>query len=333
MKKVERVSIGRYAFTLEEDAGRELGNYIEALKRHYSGNADCDEIVDAFEDRMAELLLERHPGESIITTADIEAIKEQIGAPDTFGDSQSASAEESEVKVNLNRNGNGNEWWKNDNKEKMFRPRNGRIFGGVAAAMAARFNMDITLMRVLWCAAACIGIWLSGEVWDGALPMVCLAYVILWICIPSANQRQEMLNTENEAERNGFWKLVGSFFRILFGGILAVVGICGIAAGVTVFCGINLLDLGGWWMDFAADIVEVFDPEILTALSGVTMKILLGLCYFIPFLVCLYEGIKICFEFKSPKWHPGLILSLVWFISIIAAGIAVAAAFIPTITL
>lgn len=333
MKKVEKVSIGRYAFTLEEDACRELAGYIGELKKHYCGSPDCEEIVDAFENRMAELLMERHQGESIITIADIDAIKARIGAPESFGDTRNCSDENRADAENEKKDAEKDEWWKNDSKKKMFRPRSGRFIGGVAAAMANRFGMDVTLMRLLWCLAAIAGIIISDEAWDGAFPIVFLAYICLWICIPSATEHQEIMNAGNETQRNAFWKTTGGIIRILFGGILALVGIAGIAAGVTSLCGISILDMSNLWDEIAEEMVLDIHPGINALSSGLFVKILICLCYFIPFLVFLYEGIKICFEFKSSKWHPGLILSLIWFASIIAAGIAIAAAFIPTLSI
>lgn len=327
MKKVEKVSIGRYAFTLEENACHDLEGYIEALKKHYSGNADCTEIVDAFEDRMAELLLEQHSEGSVITIADIDAIKAQIGAPDSFGDTEPSSAENG-IKDEEKKD----EWWKNSSKKKMFRPRSGRILGGVAAALANRLNIDVTLMRVLWCIFACSGIFISDKWFDGAFGIVCLAYIILWICIPSGTYGQEVMSSGNDSERHEFWRVMGSIFRILFGGILAIVGISGIAAGVTTVFGLSIIDAGNWWGEISKFLLEL-SPDMAPFILKLSTKILIGVCYFIPFIVLLYEGLKICFEFKSPKWHPGLILTLVWFIALIAACIAIAGAFIPTISL
>jgi phage shock protein C len=55
----------------------------------------------------------------------------------------------------------------------LLRPKDGKILGGVCAALAKRFEMDVTLMRVLWLVAlCCFGVGL-------------VTYVILWLVIPS----------------------------------------------------------------------------------------------------------------------------------------------------
>lgn len=54
----------------------------------------------------------------------------------------------------------------------LTRPREGKMLGGVCAALARRFGMDTTLMRVIWVIAlCCFGVGL-------------ITYLILWVVIP-----------------------------------------------------------------------------------------------------------------------------------------------------
>ncbi len=55
----------------------------------------------------------------------------------------------------------------------LVRPRNGKIIAGVCAALAARFNVSTTLVRLLFVIFGLVG---AGE----------LVYIILWIMIPKA---------------------------------------------------------------------------------------------------------------------------------------------------
>ena len=55
----------------------------------------------------------------------------------------------------------------------LLRPREGKMIAGVCAALARRFGMDPTLMRVLWVIALCC--------FGAGL----LTYLILWVVIPS----------------------------------------------------------------------------------------------------------------------------------------------------
>ena len=79
--------------------------------------------------------------------------------------------------------------------------------------------------------------------------------------------------------------------------------------------------------------------DILDLIPGVSspaalrlIPVLLIFCYFPPFLILLYEGLRLCFGFRSPSWHPGLVMTLVWIVAIVILGIIIAVAAIPTLT-
>ncbi|RJT96896.1 PspC domain-containing protein [Arthrobacter frigidicola] len=56
---------------------------------------------------------------------------------------------------------------------QLVRPRNGKVIAGVCAALAARFGISKTLVRLLFVIFGLVG---AGEI----------AYIILWIMIPKA---------------------------------------------------------------------------------------------------------------------------------------------------
>ena len=58
-------------------------------------------------------------------------------------------------------------------QKKLIRPKKGRVLGGVCLALANYFNLNVTLVRLLW-----IVLLLPGGL-PGLLP-----YVILWVIIP-----------------------------------------------------------------------------------------------------------------------------------------------------
>ena len=59
-------------------------------------------------------------------------------------------------------------------KMTLYRPRNNRILGGVAAGLAYRFGLPVWLVRLAW-----LILFLPGGL-PGLVP-----YVILWILMPS----------------------------------------------------------------------------------------------------------------------------------------------------
>lgn len=57
--------------------------------------------------------------------------------------------------------------------KRLIRPKKGRVLGGVCLALANYFNIDVTIVRLIW-----IFLLLPGGL-PGFLP-----YIILWIAIP-----------------------------------------------------------------------------------------------------------------------------------------------------
>ena len=59
-------------------------------------------------------------------------------------------------------------------------------------------------------------------------------------------------------------------------------------------------------------------------------SVLVSAIIFLPFLGLLYGGLQLIFDFKSPRWSPGLIIFILWLLCIIAAGILFAIGFWST---
>ncbi len=60
------------------------------------------------------------------------------------------------------------------NVRRLTRPKKGRILGGVALGIANYFNLDVTLVRIIW-----ILLLIPGGL-PGFIP-----YVICWVLMPS----------------------------------------------------------------------------------------------------------------------------------------------------
>ena len=56
---------------------------------------------------------------------------------------------------------------------------------------------------------------------------------------------------------------------------------------------------------------------------GISTIIVAAVAYAIPCILAIYYGILLTFNLKSPKWRPGLILVLIWVISLIALAVLV----------
>ena len=337
MNRVEKISIGGYAFNFEEDAARMVTEYVENLRKCYSAAPDANEIVEAFEDRICEMLLENHPSDSVVSAADIESVKSVLGTPEAIA----SSSEEEDPGFSGTAGGTGYaaapekpQWWKNDTKKRIFRPKSGRIFGGVCSGLATYFNIDVTAVRIVWALALCLGLFFDSlGLFSGVSGFALLGYLLLWICMPSSTESQELLYLKNhdEGERNRVLYIFGRVMKIMLGLLFIIIGTSGIAVGVYAIFGINWSVLPTEATRIINDVLEVL-PGLNSIPAIKLLPFVLLFCYFPPFILFLYEGLKLCLGFRSPSWHPGLVLTLIWIISIIAAAVITGLSIIPALT-
>ncbi len=166
MKKTLNVNIGGMAFTVDEDAYHALDRYLEDVRSRLEDN-DPGEVTADIESRIAELFSERITHRSQVVNIDMARYAmEVIGRPDTFGERKTAPDGRSAFA--------GRETPPPyDEPRKLYRSRRDRIIGGVCGGIARYFDVDVTLVRVLFA----VLFFTSVSLW---------IYIILWIVIPQA---------------------------------------------------------------------------------------------------------------------------------------------------
>ena len=206
MKKTIDIHLAGLRFSLDEDAYQRLQAYLRALESQLAQTVGKEEILADIEGRIAELFsASLHAGKQVVTLAEVDTVISTMGAPEDFaeegaeggraaGDWQPLGAEES-------------------NKKRLFRDADDRVVGGVASGLAAYFELDPVVVRLLWAASIFLGglgVWL---------------YLIMWVVVPPARttadrlrMRGEKVNWKNiqktvEDELNGVADRVDRFAR------------------------------------------------------------------------------------------------------------------------
>lgn len=322
MKKVEKVSIGRYAFALEEDAFAVVNKYLNELELFYSDKEGGSEIMEGIEERMAELFIEKCGAGGVVSLAAVNQTIEILGKPETIED----SGEEEEKKYQYN------------DSRKLYRDPNHKVLGGVCSGLAAYFNVDVLLVRIIFV----VGFICFSTAFHFILPWIGtwlfpLIYILLWIVVPEAKTVSEQYkmrgekgtlddivkNVEAGAKEMGqrakelgdsnFWKGLGRVVGAIIGVIFILLGIVGLMAGAFAFLGIEVA-----LSALIADWLQTYSPTFASAVPMIWSKIVVMLVYFIPFVAILYSGLQLAFDFKSPKWRPGLVLFIIWLIAVVA---------------
>lgn len=321
MKETEQVGIGGYAFILEKDASEAMRQYITQLEAHYLGQEGGKEIMEGIEERVAELLLEKARG-GVVTMDHVQAVIDVIGRPERIeADDPGPSAPEGEKKP-----------------KKLFRDLENKRLGGVCSGLASYFNIEVQWLRLGFLVLTLVGFFSGAHsgAWSLTVPVI---YCALWLAMPAARTVQErwamsgegstaddirrnvqagiheMGDAAREVTRSDFFQKFGRVFLVIIGIILLITGTSGLAS-------ISVLSLKGtelFGLPYAQFMDELTEhaPVFLDLLDTTWVVVLLALAVILPFVGILYGGIQMIFGFKSPSWKPGLVIFVLWLITLV----------------
>lgn len=300
MNKSLSISLGGFAFFIEEDAYEQLQKYIEAVKNSLLPDDDVNEIINDIETRIAELFKE-YLGTSreVLTTLDVSKIIEVLGTPE-----QIESIDDEPLKD------------KKSKQKKLYRETDDKFISGVCGGISHYIGLDSLWVRVI-----VLILFISGV---GSMPIL-IAYIVATVLVPEANtvsekleMRGEPINFDSiknwsEIEKAGsklgkkfipLFEAIGTVFIKAFGLAFVIIGISIIAGSIAFSSFIMYLP---------------FDLEN----EGWRYTLGIGLLYFIvliPALSFLFSGLRILFNKMKLAVSPIFTTSILvlWIVSIIA---------------
>ena len=174
MRRVIVVSLNGNAFQLEDDAHAALSAYLEAAERALAGNPDRSEIIADLEQAIADKsgrYLSSH--KSVLARLELEQILTEMGPVDgaTAAEPQ-ADASTTGAAAATGPAGPA--------PRRLYQISEGAKISGVCMGLAAYFGLDVTLVRLLFVAAA----FMTG---GGAF----IAYLVLMFVVPYAQTSEE----------------------------------------------------------------------------------------------------------------------------------------------
>jgi phage shock protein PspC (stress-responsive transcriptional regulator) len=330
MKKTVKINIGGVFFNIDEDAYQILQNYLAHINRKFSAEPEGKEIISDIESRIAEILQSKiSTHKQVISKEDIDEIIDIMGRPEDFD----------------NENTQQNSF---SYSRRMYRDPDNRILGGVCSGMAAYFNIDPVIIRVIF--VVLLFAWgVAGVI-----------YIVLWALLPPAYTTAEKLhmrgenmtiadiekNIKNEFEYvkssvhnyknsrnydqtrsflNEFFSVIGQIIMVFFKIIGGIIGFTMIIVGLAL-----LIGLAGWviigepfmpWNNIFIDNQLVYTDMINTFLNPGTIwlfSVSLFLIIFIPLVSLVYAGLKLLLRFKINDKPFAIIGFSLWFLSVIA---------------
>jgi len=178
MKKVINAGIGGRSFTIDEDAYQKLEAYLSSFRKQANMGYESKEVMDEVESRIADLFSEALSAvhQDVVNLRMVEDVIFRIGMPDG---STEFNTEEHTTGQNVNA------------QKRLYRNPDSKIIGGVCGGLAAYFDVDVTIIRILAVIALFFG---SAGFW---------AYIVFWIVAPvavTATQKCEMHGIPATAE-------------------------------------------------------------------------------------------------------------------------------------
>ncbi len=246
MKKVEHVSIGKKAFTVEIEAYANIRTYLQRSEKALTGNPDKDDIMEDLELSLAGHF-EKHTTDGSVV--DVALAKRVIG---TIGEIESDSASDADTP-----NPPSNSF-RDALKHPIYKSHDDEIVAGVCSGVAHAFNVD-----PLWVRIACIVLTIATS------GVAILAYIAAVFLMPeketySRKTAQEIVNegrTELHATVSSGRRKVESTLR---SGIRILLKAIRIVASVILLIG--LLTIGMAWS--TALVFMLTNPERLVLFGG-----------------------------------------------------------------
>ncbi len=183
MKRTINAGIGGKSFIMDEDAYERLNSYLETFRRRLDPQQG-GEIMDEIENRIAELLNGGLMSQGqTVSLSMINRITSQLGMPDgkpEFEDTYKTEKQNFKEEIKMNP------------VHKLYLDQDDKKIAGVCSGLAAYFDIDVTVVRILMLIVAIVGI--SIGFW---------IYIIIWIVAPKAltpAQKCELRGWETTAE-------------------------------------------------------------------------------------------------------------------------------------
>jgi phage shock protein PspC (stress-responsive transcriptional regulator) len=166
MKITVSINLGGYSFNIDEDAYAELKRYLKNLELHFAGEESSSEILSDIESRMAELLRAKLTNyKQVINIEDVHQIITVLGTPEDISDTEGPTLRDK---------------FSSPGYHRMYRDTDHRVIGGVCAGIAAYWDIELWLVRLIFFVLAMMGVGI-------------LIYLILYIVLPEAKTTAEKI--------------------------------------------------------------------------------------------------------------------------------------------
>ena len=173
MNTTKDIHLSHVKFTMDHEAYIILKSYLNKLTIAFSSNSSKNEILEDIESHIAELFSANSSINRVISVSDVNNAIDVLGTPEELAEDEN---EQDKPSKNTNTN------------KKLFRDTDDSYVGGVASGLAHYFGISPAWIRVLFILFFFLPV-----------PFTTLAYIILWIVVPSAKTSADKIRMNGEA--------------------------------------------------------------------------------------------------------------------------------------
>ncbi len=191
MKKTVSIDLGGMVFNIDDDAYERLSQYLSELERRFDQN-EREEILRDIEVRMAELLSFKLQGRNVVDIHDVNEVIDVIGQPEQFdddivdsGNPKASGSSTGDSGNNASASDTTGSTRKTKRPRKLYRNSNDKMISGVASGVAAYFDIDPAVVRILFVVFSFF-----------SLGWGILIYLILLIAMPEAKTKAQFLEMQ-----------------------------------------------------------------------------------------------------------------------------------------
>lgn len=173
MKTTISINLGGIAFTIDDDAYRELKNYLDALSDHFNKEEGGDEILADIEARIAEeCARKRENGIQVISISMVQEIISRMGRIEDLTGEKTTETDGVKIEDPY--------FARTDNErvkgaKRLYRDPETAMLAGVSSGLAAYFDIDPSIPRIIFVLLTFFG------------GTGILIYIILWLVLPEAD--------------------------------------------------------------------------------------------------------------------------------------------------
>ncbi len=141
MNKVVNINLGGNAYQLEEPAYDALRAYLASAEAKLAGNPDKDEIVKDLEQAIGtkcDAHLSAH--KTVVTLDDMKAALDEMGPVNIADEAGQEGAGSSTADAGKS----------SESSKRLYQIREGSVIAGVCMGLSVYFNVDVTLVRILF---------------------------------------------------------------------------------------------------------------------------------------------------------------------------------------